>query len=33
MFDFHRAEEAIKLGAEAAGRSLDVIGQAIEALG
>lgn len=33
MFEFHRAEEAIKLGAEAAERSLDTIAQAIEALG
>ncbi len=33
MFDFHRAEEAIKIGAEAAERSLETIAQAIEALG
>lgn len=33
MFEFHRAEEAIRLGAEAAERSLDTIAQAIEALG
>jgi NTE family protein len=32
LFDFHRAEEAIKLGAEAAERSLETIGQAIAAL-
>ena len=32
MFDFHRAEEAIKIGAEAAERSLEQIEQAIEAL-
>jgi NTE family protein len=32
MFDFHRAEEAIKLGAEAAERSIETIAQAIEAL-
>ena len=33
MFDFHRAEEAIKLGAEAAERSLEMVEQAIETLG
>ncbi len=33
MFEFHRAEEAIRLGAEPAERSLDTIAQAIEALG
>jgi len=32
MFDFHRAEEAIKLGAEAAEKSLETISQVIEAL-
>jgi NTE family protein len=32
MFDFHRAEEAMRLGAEAAERSLETINQAIEAL-
>jgi NTE family protein len=32
MFDFHRAEEAIQIGAEAAERSLDQIDQAIKAL-
>jgi NTE family protein len=32
MFDFHRAEEAIKLGAEAAERSIETIAQAIKAL-
>ena len=32
MFDFHRAEEAIRIGAEAAERSLEQIAQAIEAL-
>jgi len=32
MFDFHRAEEAIRIGAEAAERSLDQIEQAVEAL-
>jgi NTE family protein len=32
MFDFHRAEEAIEIGAEAAERSIDTIAQAIEAL-
>jgi NTE family protein len=32
MFDFHRAAEAIQVGAEAAERSLEQIGQAIEAL-
>jgi NTE family protein len=32
MFDFHRAAEAIELGAEAAERSLDAIHQAMEAL-
>jgi len=32
MFDFHRAEEAIKIGAEAAERSIETIAQAIEAL-
>jgi NTE family protein len=31
-FDFHRAEEAIKIGAEAAERALDVVDEAIEAL-
>jgi NTE family protein len=33
MFDFHRAEEAIQIGAEAAERSIETIAQAIEALG
>jgi hypothetical protein len=33
MFEFHRAEEAIKLGAEAAERSLETIAQAMETLG
>jgi NTE family protein len=32
LFDFHRAEEAIRIGAEAAERSLDQIRQAIKAL-
>jgi len=32
MFDFHRAEEAIRLGAEAAERSLELIAETIEAL-
>ena len=32
MFDFHRAEEAIKIGAEAAERALETIGQATAAL-
>jgi NTE family protein len=32
MFDFHRAEEAIGIGAQAAERSLDQIEQAIKAL-
>jgi NTE family protein len=32
MFDFHRAEDAIKIGAEAAERSIETIAQAIEAL-
>lgn len=32
MFDFHRADEAIRIGAEAAERALDQIDQAIEAL-
>ena len=32
MFDFHRAEEAIKIGAEAAERSLDQIEQALKVL-
>jgi NTE family protein len=32
MFDFHRAAEAIDIGAQAAERSLDSISQAIEAL-
>ena len=32
MFDFHRAEEAIKIGAEAAERSLDQIEQAFKVL-
>jgi NTE family protein len=32
MFDFHRAEESIKLGAEAAERSIATIAEAIEAL-
>jgi NTE family protein len=32
MFEFHRAEEAIKLGAEAAERALPTIAEAIEAL-
>jgi NTE family protein len=32
MFDFHRAEEAIKIGAEAAERSIETIAHAIKAL-
>lgn len=32
MFDFHRAEEAIKIGAEATERSLETIAQAFDAL-
>lgn len=32
MFDFHRAEEAIAIGAEAAERSIETIEEAIEAL-
>jgi NTE family protein len=32
MFDFHRAEEAIRIGAEATARSLDQVEQAIKAL-
>jgi NTE family protein len=32
MFDFHRAEEAVRAGAEAAERALDTIAEAIEAL-
>jgi NTE family protein len=32
MFDFHRAEEAIQIGAEAAERSLGQIHEAIKAL-
>jgi NTE family protein len=32
MFEFHRAEEAIRIGAETAERSLETIGRAIEAL-
>jgi NTE family protein len=32
MFDFHRAEEAIRIGAETAARSIETIAQAIEAL-
>ena len=32
MFDFHRADEAIKIGAEAAERSLDQIEQAFKVL-
>jgi NTE family protein len=32
MFEFHRAEEAIRIGAEATERSLETIGRAIEAL-
>ncbi len=32
MFDFHRAEEAIAIGAEAAERALETIGEAVEAL-
>ncbi len=32
MFDFHRAEEAIQIGAEAAERAIETIAQAIEAL-
>ena len=32
MFDFHRAEEAIRLGADAAERSLTTISEAIQAL-
>jgi NTE family protein len=31
-FDFHRADEAMKLGAEAAERALDTIHEAVEAL-
>jgi len=33
MFDFHRAEEAVALGAEAAERAIDQIEEAIAALG
>jgi NTE family protein len=33
MFDFHRADEAIRIGAEAAERTLQTIEEAIEALG
>jgi NTE family protein len=33
MFDFHRAEEAIRIGADAAERSIEPIAQAIDALG
>jgi NTE family protein len=32
MFDFHRADEAIQIGAEAAERSVETIAQAIDAL-
>ena len=32
MFDFHRAEEAMRIGAETAERSLETIGEALEAL-
>ena len=32
LFDFHRAEEAIAIGAEAAERALDQIDQASEIL-
>jgi NTE family protein len=32
MFDFHRAEEAIKIGAEAAERSIGTIAEAVKAL-
>jgi NTE family protein len=32
-FDFHRAEEAVKIGTEAAERALEMINEAIEALG
>jgi NTE family protein len=32
MFDFHRADEAIKIGAEAAERAMETIGETIEAL-
>jgi len=32
LFDFHRAKEAIELGAEAAERALESIGQTIAAL-
>jgi hypothetical protein len=32
MFDFHRADEAINIGAEAAERALDLIDEAISAL-
>jgi NTE family protein len=32
MFDFHRAEEAIRIGAETAERALETIGEALEAL-
>jgi NTE family protein len=32
MFEFHRAEEAIRMGAEAAERAMETIGEAIEAL-
>jgi NTE family protein len=31
-FDFHRADEAMRIGAEAAERTLDTIDEAIEAL-
>jgi NTE family protein len=33
LFDFHCAEEAIELGAEAAKRAMQTINEAIEALG
>jgi len=33
LFDFHCAEEAIEIGAEAAKRSMQAITEAIEALG
>jgi hypothetical protein len=32
MFDFHRAEEAIRIGAETTERALETIGEALEAL-
>jgi NTE family protein len=33
MFEFHRAEEAIAIGADATERAIETIGKAIEALG